>query len=423
MPRVAASKKIVVADIPEASEVSSEVEEVKPEVAFKGLTKADMAKLLMQMMGAEAVAELASEKKAAKKTATKKEAKPEKEKKEKKTGSQPKGKVPKQLLKPRAWVEFTLAHALENGWEEFIIHQSKKDKETGEVTEEEIVMPPSELNEEGCYVYEGTIGLPKYPSGRQMIQKEAMSLSKQRWAPKTKTGTHPELYEEFEAQYEEPIDDEEETKSSKSESSSKVVKRMTIAEKEAEQAKKKAEKEAEKLAKKAEKEAEKEAKKAAKEAEKALKAAEKATTPKKSSSSAKTPIPAAAAKAILAAKAAEAKIAKSVASSKASVDEEEVEEEVEEVEEKPKMVPSKKATAPTLVASIKKPLVKKDLWGSCPDDEKLHPWTFGGKKYLRMASGEIYETDAEGGLGAWAGMWDAKTQKIDDSVPEPEYDE
>ncbi len=418
MPRVAASKKTVVADIPEASEVSSVVEEVKPEVAFKGLTKADMAKLLMQMMGAEAVAELASEKKAAKKTTTKKETKPEKEKKEKKTGSQPKGKVPKQLLKPRAWVEFTLAHALENGWEEFIIHQSKKDKETGEVTEEEIVMPASELNEEGCYVYEGTIGLPKYPSGRQMIQKEAMSLSKQRWAPKTKTGTHEELYDEFEAQYEEPVDDEDETKSEKSESSSKVVKRMTIAEKEAEQARKKAEKEAEKEAKKAAKEAEKAEKKAAKEAEKALKAAEKTTAPKKATSSAKTPIPAAAAKAVLAAKAAEAKASKSVASSKASVVSEEPE---EDEEEKPKMVPSKKAVAPA--AAPKKPLVKKDLWGTVEDDGQLHPWTFGGKKYLRMFSGEIYECDAKGELGPWAGMWDAKTQKIDDSVAEPEYDE
>ncbi len=425
MPRVAAAKKTVVADIPEASEVSSVATEVKPETAFKGLTKADMAKLLLQMMGADAVAELASEKKAAKKTAAKKEPKAEKEKKEKKTGSQPKGKVPKQLLKPRAWVDFTLTHALENGWEEFIIHQKKKDKETEEVTEEEIVMPASELNEEGCYVYEGTIGLPKYPSGRQMIQKEAMSLSKQRWQPKTKSGTHPELYEEFEAQYEEPEDDEDDKKSEKSESSSKVVKRMTIAEKEAEQARKKAEKEAEKAAKKAEKEAEKEAKKAEKEAEKAKKAAEKSTTPKKAVSSAKTPIPAGQAKAILAQKAAEAKAAKSVASSKASVAEEEKE---EEVEEKPKMVPSKKAAtagagaAPKAVTAPKKPLVKKDLWGEVEDDGQLHPWTFGGKNYLRMASGEIYEA-ANGELGAWAGKWDAKKQKIDDSFPEPEYED
>jgi hypothetical protein len=431
MPRVAAAKKTVVAEIPEASEVSSVVEEVKPEAAFKGLTKADMAKLLLELAGAEVVAAAASEKKAAKKTATKKEPKAEKEKKEKKTGSQPKGKVPKQLMKPRAWVEWTLAHALENGWEEFVIHQTNK--KTGE--EEEIVMPASELNEEGCYVYEGTIGLPKYPSGRQMIQKEAMSLSKQRWAPKTKTGTHPELYEEFEAQYVEPADDDDDAKSEKSESSSKVIKRLGLAEKEAEKEAKKAEKEAEKAAKKAEKEAEKEAKKLLKEAEKAKKAAEKSTTPKKAVSSAKTPIPAAAAKAVLAAKAAEAKAAKSVASSKASVVEEEAEEEEEvEVEEvKPKMVPSKKATAaapkPKAAAApapiVKKPLVKKDLWAMAKedDDSQVHPWSFGGKNYLRLFSGEIWEATSKGELGAWVGVWDAKTQKIDDSVAEPDFGE
>jgi hypothetical protein len=404
MPRVAAKKTVIAEEIPEASEISSVTSdvEVKPEVAFKGLTKADMAKLLMQALGAEAVAELTSAKKTVKKV-TKKEDKPEKEKKEKKAGSQPKGKVPKQLLKPRAWVEFTLAHALENGWEEFVIHQSKKDKETGEVVEEEIVMPGSELNDDGCYVYEGTIGSSKYPSGRQMIQKEAMSLSKQRWAPKTKTGTNPELYEEFEAQYEEPEDDDEDAKSEKSENSSKQVKRMTIAEKEAEQAAKKAAKEAEKEAKKAEKEAEKAAKKAAKEAEKAAKASEKVTAPKKAVSSAKTPIPAAAAKTILAKKAAEAKTAKSTASI-ASLEEE------EEEKPAPKPVPAKK------------PIAKKDTW-TCPDDGQLHPWTFGGKKYLRMFSGEVYEAADDGGCGEWAGMWDASKNKIDDSFPEPEYED
>lgn len=426
MPRVAASKKTVVADIPEASEIASVAsEEVKPEVALKGLTKADLMKLLMASMGEEALASLAEEKKTAKKT-TKKSAAEKAEKKEKKTGSQPKGKVPKQLLKPRAWVEFTLAHALENGWEEFVIHQTNK--KTGE--EEEIVMPASTLNEDGCYVYEGTIGLPKYPSGRQMIQKEAMSLSKQRWAPKTKEGTHPELYEEFEEQYVEPEDDED-AASEKSEGTAKpVVKRLTIAEKEAQLAAKKAEKEAEKAAKKAEKEAEKAAKKAEKEVEKALKAAAKSATPKKAVSSAKTPIPAGKAKEVLAAKALEAKAAKSVASSKSSVvemDEEEDVEEEEEVEEvKPKMVASKKATpapTPVLKKAPVKPVAKKDAWGSCPDDGGLHPWVFNGTNYYRMSSGELWEAADDGSCGEWAGKWDSKSQRIDDSYPEPSFDE
>ncbi len=398
MPRVAAKKTVVAAEIPEASEVSSVSSEVKPEMALKGLTKADMMKLLLSVMGEEALSEVAASKK---KTGKKTKEEGEKEKKEKKTGSQPKGKVPKQLLKPRAWVEFTLAHALENGWEEFVIHQSKKDKETGETTEEEIVMPASELNEDGAHVYEGTIGSAKYPSGRQMIQKEAMSLSKQRWAPKAKAGTHPELYEEFEAQYEEP-EDEDDAKSETTESSSKVVKRMTIAEKEAEQARKKAEKDAAKAAAKAEKDAEKAAAKAEKEAIKAAKMAEKTVVPKKTASSAKAPIPAAAAKAILAAKMAEAKAAKGSVSSKESVVEEEV------------------VAKPMAKPVAKKPVVKKEEW-SCPDDGKLHPWTFGGKKYVRSFLGEIYEVGKDGQMGAWAGMWDAEKGKIDDSIPEPEY--
>ena len=49
----------------------------------------------------------------------------------KKAGSAPKGVSPPQLKKPRAWVEYTLNDANENGWESFVIHQKKKDKITG----------------------------------------------------------------------------------------------------------------------------------------------------------------------------------------------------------------------------------------------------------------------------------------------------
>jgi hypothetical protein len=69
-----------------------------------------------------------------------------------------------------------------------------------------------------------------------------------------------------------------------------------------------------------------------------------------------------------------------------------------------------------------KAAVKKDEW-TCPDDGQLYPWTFGGKKYLRNASNEVYESDEDGGLGSWAGVFDATTNKIDDSVPEPEYED
>jgi len=186
----------------------------------------------------------------------------------KKKGSMPSGQVPPQLKKPRAWVEFTLKHALENGWESFVVVQKTKDKETKEVTEEEIEMPASILHN-GTHVYEDSV-TEKTPNGKQMIQKEAMSLSRQR-----KESGHA-TYAEFEAQYvAEQDSDDDKSALTTSTKSSKVTVRKTAAEKEAEKEAKKAEKEAAAAAKKAEKEAEKAAKEAEKEAEKVRKALEK----------------------------------------------------------------------------------------------------------------------------------------------------
>lgn len=396
MPRLVASKQVVVAEpIPAASEISTVVEETPETVVveedhsalvealmstLEGLSAAEMAKVMKL-----ALAIKKKEEKEAKKPASKKK---EAEPKEKKP-------VPKQLMKPRAWVEFTLKHALANGWEAFVIHQKTKVKGTNEVEEEEIEMPGSEYVESlNCYVYEGTFGTAKYPKGRQIIQKEAMSLSKERWSPKAKTGTHPELYEEFEAQYEEP--EIEDSKSETTESSSgKTVRRLTAAEKEAEQEAKKAAKEAEKAAKKAEKEAEKEAKKAAKEAEKAAKAAEKKTAaPKKTATTTvKAPITATAAKAPTTVKApTTAKI------------------------------PTVTTAAASAGIAVKRPTVapKKDTW-TCPDDGNVYPWSFNGKDYLRNISNEVWEfTDGE--IGAWAGTFDRDSNKIL-PTPEPDYSE
>jgi hypothetical protein len=182
----------------------------------------------------------------------------------------PKGAIPPQLKKPRAWVEYTLKDALENGWESFTVVQKKKDKETNTITEEQIEMPASILHN-GAHIYKDSIS-EKTPEGKQLIHKEAMSLSKQR-----KESSHA-TYAEFEAQYvDETTDDDKSVASSTS--SKKIVVKKTAAEKEAEAAAKKAEKEAEKEAKKAEKEAEKAAKKAEKDAEKEAKKAEKVVTP------------------------------------------------------------------------------------------------------------------------------------------------
>ena len=184
------------------------------------------------------------------------------------------GAIPPQLLKPRAWVEFTLKDALANGWESFVIHQTHKDKETGEKIAEEIEMPASMLHD-GAHVYEGSV-TDANPTGRQLIHKDAMSLSKHR-----KTTDHPS-YAVFEAGYVPPPPTAaaaaaagESSESDAASTTSKVIK-MTAAEVEAKKAAKAAEKEAEKAAKAAEKEALKKEKALAKMSKEAEKAAEKA---------------------------------------------------------------------------------------------------------------------------------------------------
>ncbi len=312
----------------------------------------------------------------------------------KKAGSMPKGVVPKQLRKPRAWVDFTLQHALENGWEPFVVYQTKKDKATGESIEEEIEMAGAELHE-GAWVYEGSV-TEKCPTGKQIIQKDAMSLSKQRWAPKTKVGTHEELYAEFEAQYVEEAEEADDADSVAS--SKKTVVRLTAAGKAAAAEAKKAEKEAEKLAKKAEKEAEKEAKKQEKEAEKAAKklekeqekAAKKAEKEAAKKPTSKAPVPAAA-------------IKKPIAAAKPV----------------PAKAIAKPAAAPVKV--VKKVAAAEPVW-TCPADGMAYPWPYKGKQYLRTSDNLVWERGSDGGYGDWAGVYMPTEDCIDDSVPEPEED-
>ena len=303
----------------------------------------------------------------------------------KKAGSMPKGAVPPQLKKPRAWVEFTLKHALENGWESFTIHQSHKDKDTGEKVEEEIEMPASALHN-GAYVYEDSVS-EAHPEGRQIIHKEAMSLSKQR-----KEANHA-TYAEFEAQYVPEVSEDEKSVASSTASSKKSVVKKTAAEKEAEKVAKKAEKEKEKEAAKAAKEEEKERKKQEKEAEKvAAKAAKEEE--KEAKKTEKKP----AAKSVVPAKA----VAKPAAAAKAAP-------KAAKEEEKP-------------VAAKKKPAAVK-AEDAIPDDGMVHPWTYNGKKYLRNAQGETWTVGADGGMGVWAGLYNAATDKLDTKAAEPSFED
>ena len=109
----------------------------------------------------------------------------------KKSGSMPKGEQPPQLRMNCEWVSYTLQDGLANGWESFTV--SRKKTVDGVKTVEEIEMAESVVHE-GSHIYKDSIS-EKDPNGRQLIHKDAMSLSKHR-----KESGHP-TYEAFMANY------------------------------------------------------------------------------------------------------------------------------------------------------------------------------------------------------------------------------
>ena len=325
----------------------------------------------------------------------------------KKAGSAPKGKTPHQLRKNNAWVAFTLKYAQEHGWESFIVKSSRKDKETGEVTEEEIEMPASKLHD-GCYVYEGSV-TESTPVGRQIIHKEAMSLSKAR------KESHPSWTAFLESYEEEPAS-ESESVAAKSTTSSKVTVRKTAAEKAAEKTEKEkeaAEEKARKAAiregKKAETAAKKAADKAAVEARKAERAAAKAEKEKAAAEEKER-------------KEAEkaSKVKKTVVKSAAAP---------VKAAAKPAAVPVKAAAVPVKAAggagavavTAKRPIVTEE-WVA-PEESEVKAWSFKGKSYFRNSDNELWAKAADGGLGEWAGLYLPAEGRIDDTVEEPSFDE
>lgn len=301
----------------------------------------------------------------------------------KKAGSQPKGVVPPQLRLPKAWVTFVQEYCNANGWESFVVSTTKKDKVTGETITEEIEMPASEVHNE-VHVFVGSVTAAQ-PKGKALIQKDAMSLSKQMWSAKEKKGTHEALYNEFLASYTDTIG--EEVKEVAKPVKPKVV-RKTAAEKEAaaeEKKLKQAEDKAEKAKRRAEEkektDAEKEAKKAKaaaeKEAKQAKAAAEKEASPKAAKPAKKVATPA-------------------------------------------KEKPAEKPVAPAAPVKAKPAAKKVEAW-TCPADGAVYPWTFKGKAYMRNSDSQVWEADGTE-AGDWAGVYDAATDSIDDSAEEPEFD-
>jgi hypothetical protein len=285
------------------------------------------------------------------------------------------------LASHRDWVKFTEENANAHGWEAFVVTTHRKDKVTGEVTEEVVEWPASELRD-GAWFFPD--------SDKQMNYTLAMTLSSAR-----KAAGHPS-YEEWLATQPPPSAATSTTSSAK-----KVVVKLTAAEKEAAAEAKKAAKEKEKAEAKAAKDAEKAKAKAEKEKAKAdakaakekAKADAKAAKEAAKKPAAKAPVPAAAVKAaITAVKAAAVKA----------------------------VVPAAAAPKPATPAAPK-PAAVND-W-TCPEDGNVYPWPFKGKKYLRNSENQVWLPAADGSIGEWQGVFIPATNTIDDSVPEPEFDE
>ena len=326
----------------------------------------------------------------------------------KKTGSMPKGRVPDQLRKPREWVNHVKADAIANGWPSYTMHQARKNKETGEKEEEEIEMPGSELNAEGVHVFEGSI-TEKLPKGRAFTHKDAMSLSAVYWKVKTQKGTRQDLYEEFDASYQ-----EEDTVSEASDSE-KVVVRMTAAEKETQKAEKAAAAAVEKERKKQEKLDEKERLKQEK-ANASGKQEAKSTPVKKvvKKSASATASATASAAEINADSISLSPVAASAAASSSSAASSEI-----PAATPVKTTAAKAAAKPAKPAAPKK--VKKEEW-SCPNDNLVHSWEEDGVKYLRNYAGQVWMDD-EGQLGEWVGQWNKEKKFLDTDAPAPEFED
>jgi len=332
----------------------------------------------------------------------------------KKTGSMPKGRVPDQLRKPREWVNHVKADAIANGWPSYTMHQARKNKETGKKEEEEIEMPASEQNAEGEHIFEGSI-TEKLPKGRGFTHKDAMSLSAVYWKVKTQKGTRQDLYEEFDASY--PEDD---AVSQASDSSEKVVVRMTAAGKEKQKEEKAAEKEREKERKKQEKLDEKERKKEEK-ANAAIasgKQEAKGTAVKKVVKVKKMPLLESDDE-IDADSISLSPMASSASSSSASASASASSSKI------PAATPVKTTAAKLAAKPAAKPMApkkaKKEEW-TCPNDTMVHPWEEDGVKYLRNFAGMVWMDD-EGQMGEWAGQWNKEKKFLDTDAPAPKFED
>jgi len=307
-----------------------------------------------------------------------------------------KGYRPPQLRKNVAWVEFVLKDALKNGWPEFKVPDG----------DDEITMPQS-VDSDGAWIYEDSI-TDDQPDGRQIIRKEAMSLSKM-----YKTSRQ-DLWLAFESEFVKiPVPDDE--KKSVEAVEEKPKRSLTLAEKEAERARIKAEKKAVDDAAKAEakrlkQEAKTQAnaiKEAAKQAAKNAAAVAKGAVsiPKKAVKKSTAPV-----------KAGAVTISLSSSSSSSSSTP------LPTVATMPKLTIKKSATPAAAAKPATTAAVVVAEW-SCPDDDGVYPWAFKGRNYLRNFHNQIWRKTETGELGAWVGVYQTTSKSIDTSQPEPTFSE
>ena len=439
--------------IPSASEVESQEEQLVEEPQPELLTLEMMVEHLPNLDGAELIelmdkVNAVLKKKWKSQAGTKSKVKSQVEK--------PKKPASKALRRTQAWIPYVQKHAMDNGWEAFVIRQESKNKETDETEVEEIEKSASVLNEatddKPAYTFKvkdpktgketGEIITPTYifaDTGKHLIYKDAMSLSaKLKWRegvkPSQKFKNEDEershwsdLFQAFVDQYDEQDESLASSSSTASTpSSSPKVRRLTASEKEEEKEERKRIAEEEKERKRQEKEEEKrhkEEEKERKRQEKDQKKSPPAAAVKKSpvpavkasvvkavapTPAAKTPTPAAKAATTATSKsatpvtpAAAAKPATTTTPSKA--------------------ITPAKTTAPKALTKAKSE-PEKMVW-NCPEDDMVHKWTWQGKTYLVNHHKCVWEMLPSGDAGNWVGLVIPEENRIDTEYEEPEYED
>ena len=230
------------------------------------------------------------------------------------------------------------------------------------------------------------------------------------------------------------IDEEEKESKKRAKEEEKRAKDEKKAQDKAEKEAKKEQDRAEKEAKKEHDKAEKEAKKAQKEEDKARKEQEKAKEAKKSPVPipkkvilTKSPSPSASATAATASSSTASTPSASPSASKVTSSKVTASSSSKAPTPTPTPTPSKIISIPKTVIKKSVPTIatlpkeEKMVW-NIPDDELVHTWTFQGQRYAVNAQFCAWKEGSDGEVGEWVGMVNLEENRIDDSIPEPEYD-